>query len=309
LTDRRPTRWQVVTAFAAVYLIWGSTYLAIAFAVDTLPPFTMAAVRFLTAGALLYIWARRAGAPPPTRGQWRSAAVVGALLLLGGNGGVVTAAQWVPSGLVALLVATAPLWMVLVHWLWGGGSAPKPALVFGLLLGLSGVVLLVGSHEIGGGGAKELLGGLGVIAGSLCWAVGSVAQRRLDLPRDQRMSPAVQMIAGGTCLAVASLLIGEFRRLDLGAVSLLSALSLLYLVLFGSIVAFSAYVWLLRVSTPARVGTYAYVNPVVALLLGWAFAGEALTGRALAAAAVILTAVMIIGLLGGTSGEDASETP
>ena len=295
----------MAAAFASVYVIWGSTYLAIRFAVDTLPPFAMASVRFLLAGTLLYAWARRKGSPPPSRAQWRSAAVIGALLLLGGNGGVVWAAQWVPSGLVALLVATAPLWMVLVHWLWGGGPRPRRALVLGLLLGLSGVVLLVGSEEIGGGGTRELLGGLIVICGSLCWAVGSVIQRRLELP-DRRMSPAVQMIAGGTWLLALALVSGEAARIDPGAVSVRSALSLVYLVVFGSIVAFSAYVWLLQVSTPARVGTYAYVNPLVALLLGWLFAGEALTGRALAAAVVILTAVMILVWAGG-SGGDASE--
>jgi drug/metabolite transporter (DMT)-like permease len=300
-----PPTWKVAAAFGVVYVIWGSTYLAIAYAVDTLPPFAMASARFLMAGAILYAWARRQGSPPPSRRQWRSAAVVGGLLLLGGNGAVVWAAQWVPSGLVALLVATAPLWMVLVHWLWGGGQRPRGALVLGLLLGLSGVVLLVGSDEIGGGDTRELLGGLIVIGGSFCWAVGSVIQRRLDLP-DRRMSPAVQMLAGGSWLLALAVVSGEATRIDPGAVSVRSALSLLYLVVLGSVVAFSAYVWLLRVSTPARVGTYAYVNPVVALLLGWLFAGEALTGRALAAAVVILTAVMILVWAGG-SAADAPE--
>jgi drug/metabolite transporter (DMT)-like permease len=264
----------------------------------------MAAARFLAAGALLYVWALRGGSPPPTRRQWRSAAVTGGLLLMGGNGAVVWAAQWVPSGLVALLVATSPLWMVLVHWLWGGGSRPGAALLFGLLLGLSGVVLLVGADEIGGGGREHLVGGLIVIGGSLCWAVGSVIQRHLDLP-DRRMSPAAQMLAGGSWLFALALLTGELGRIDPGSVSLQSVLSLVYLILLGSVVAFSAYVWLLGVTTPARVGTYAYVNPVVALLLGWLLAGEALTGRALAAAAVILTAVTIIGLMGEIGREGA----
>jgi drug/metabolite transporter (DMT)-like permease len=299
----KPPTWKVVAAFAAVYLIWGSTYLAIRFAVATLPPFAMAAARFLAAGGLLYVWALRSGSPPPTRRQWRAAVVTGGLLLMGGNGAVVWAAQWVPSGLVALLVATSPLWMVLVHWLWGGGSRPGAALLFGLLLGLSGVVLLVGADEIGGG-REQLVGGLIVIGGSFCWAVGSVMQRRLDLP-DRRMSPAAQMVAGGSCLFVLALLTGELGRIDPGSVSLRSALSLVYLILLGSVVAFSAYVWLLGVSTPARVWTYAYVNPVVALFLGWLLAGEALTGRALAAAAVILTAVTIIGLMGEMGREGA----
>jgi len=294
-----PPLWKVLTAFAAVYLVWGSTYLAIRFAIETLPPFTMAAVRFFVAGGLLYVWARRRGAPAPPRRQWRAAVLVGGLLLMGGNGAVVWAEQWVPSGLVALLVATVPLWMVLTHWLWGGGSRPGAALWLGLLWGLAGVALLVGSREVGAGSREDLLGGLVVLAGSVSWAVGSVIQRKVDLPAQPRMSTALQMVAGGAWFSVAAVMAGELVRLDPSGVSLRSVAALLYLIVFGALVGFSAYTWLLRVTTPARVATYAYVNPVVALLLGWALAGEPLTPRTLLAAFVILTAVMIINARGG----------
>jgi drug/metabolite transporter (DMT)-like permease len=297
-----PPTWKVVAAFGVVYVIWGSTYLAIRFTLETLPPFTMAGVRFLTAGGLLYAWSRRQGAATPSMPQWRNAALVGGLLFLCGNGAVVWAAQFVPSGLVALLVATAPLWMVLVHWLWGGGARPGPLLVFGLLWGLGGMVLLVGSQEIRGG-AEQLTGALIVIAGSLCWALGSVRQRRLDLPRVGHMSTAMQMATGGSLMLLVGVLTGEAARIDLSAVSARSWVSFLYLVVFGSMVAFSAYVWLLRVTTPARVGTYAYVNPLVALFLGWAFADETLRGRTLLAAGLILTAVMLIAFQGGPGRE------
>lgn len=297
-----PPTWKVAAAFGVVYLIWGSTYLAIRFALETLPPFTMAGVRFLVAGGLLYAWSRRQGADAPRAGQWQNAALIGGLLFLGGNGAVVWAAQFVPSGLVALLVATAPLWMVLVHWLWGGGARPGPLLVLGLIWGLAGMVLLVGSQEIRGG-ADQLTGALIVIAGSFCWALGSVKQRGLDLPRVGHMSTAMQMSAGGGLMLIVGLLTGEAARIDFSTVSARSALSFLYLVFFGSMLAFSAYVWLLRVTTPARVGTYAYVNPVVALVLGWAFADETLKGRTLLAAGLILTAVMLIALQGGQSRE------
>jgi drug/metabolite transporter (DMT)-like permease len=258
----------------------------------------MSGVRFLLAGSLLYVWARRRGSPAPASIQWRNAAVVGGLLFLGGNGGVVWAAQWVPSGLVALLVATAPFWIVLVHWLLAGGPRPGPLLVLGLLWGLGGMILLIGSQDIRGD-AAQLAGALVVVAGSLCWATGSVMQRKLDLPRVGHMSTAMQMLTGGTLMLLAGVLLGEPGRIDPDGVSARSALAFLYLVFFGSMVAFSAYVWLLRVTTPARVGTYAYVNPVVALFLGWALAGETLTGRVLLAAGVILTAVMLIAVKGG----------
>jgi drug/metabolite transporter (DMT)-like permease len=277
-----------------VYVIWGSTYLAIRFAIETLPPLFMAALRFLLAGSLLYAWARSRGAPRPTPSQWKAAAVVGALMFVGGNGAVVVAEQWVPSGLVALLVAAVPLWMVILDWLFGSRNRPTGRVVLGLLGGLAGVAVLAGSPGVGAGGAHELLGAGLVIAGSAAWAGGSIYARHADAPPRPRLWVAMQMLAGGAFLLPLALAAGEWNRLDVGSISMKSVLALLYLVVFGALLAYSAYIWLLRATTPAQVGTYAYVNPVVALVLGWALAGEPLTLRSLAAAAIIVGSVVII---------------
>lgn len=302
--EAAPTNTRIVAAFAAVYVIWGSTYLAIRFAIETLPPLLMASVRFLLAGTLLYLWARSRGAARPTRAQWRAAAVVGGLLFVGGNGAVVVAEQWVPSGLVALLVAAVPLWMVVLDWVWGSRTRPTPRVILGLAGGLVGVGLLAGSPGVGAGGGLELLGGALVVVGSLAWAAGSIYSRHAPTPPRPRMWVALQMLSGGALLLPLSILTGEMGRLDPSAVSLKSVLALLYLVFFGALVAFTAYIWLLTVSTPARVGTYAYVNPAVALFLGWALADEPLTGRSLVAAAIIVGAVVVI-----TTGRRRSAEP
>lgn len=281
-----------MAGFAAVYLIWGSTYLAIRLAIETIPPFTMAGVRFVVAGGLIYAWARSAGVPNPERRHWKGAAVVGILLLLVGNGAVVWAEQWVPSGLVALLVATVPLWMVGIDWGWGTRSRPGPWVIAGIVWGLVGVALLVSTREIGAGTPQDLAGGLVVLGGSAAWAAGSIYSRHADLPSSPRMATAMQMLAGGVALLLAGALSGELQRLE--APTFRSALALAYLIVFGAVVGYTAYIWLLRVSTPARVSTYAYVNPVVALVLGWAVVDEPLTPRILLAGFVILTAVAVI---------------
>lgn len=288
-----PPRAAVLAAFAAVYLIWGSTYLAILFAIETLPPFLMAATRFLVAGALLYGWMRWRGAERPDARQWRAAVVVGGLLLFGGNGLVVWAEQWVPSGVAALLVATVPFWMVMLEWARPGGARPGAGVLLGLLLGFGGIALLIGPGEWAGGGV-HLPGALALLLASFSWATGSIYSRGAPLPASPLLATSMQMLAGGGLLLAAGTLLGEWGRVELGAVSVRSAAALLYLIVFGSLVGFSAYVWLLRVSTPARVSTYAYVNPVVAVLLGWALAGEALTARVVVAVAVIVGAVAVI---------------
>lgn len=290
----KPPRWQVATAFAAIYLIWGSTYLAIRFAVETFPPFLMAGMRFLVAGAILYPWSRLHGASQPVRAHWLAATVVGGLLLLGGNGGVVWAAQRVPSGLTALLIGTVPLWMALLDGLRPGGMKPNSGVMVGLLLGLFGIMLLVGPGKLAGARQVDLVGAAVLILASLSWASGSLYSRRAQLPASPLLATAMEMLAGGALLLIASLLVGEWARFDSSTLSLRSWLALGYLIIFGALVGFTAYIWLLRVSTPAHVSTYAYVNPVVAIFLGWAFAGEPLTARTLLAAAVIVAAVVII---------------
>ena len=280
-------RFKVALAFLAIYLIWGSTYLAIRFAIETLPPFLMAGTRFLIAGAVLYAWMRLHGVPRPQGFQWRNTAIVGALLLLGGNGGVVWAEQIVPSGLAAVLIATSPLWMALLGWLWRG-ARPSRRVVIGLVLGFSGVVLLVGPGALNGQGQVAPLGAAVLILAALSWATGSLFAQQARLPAVSLLATAMEMLAGGALLFLAGLVTGEWAGVDLGTVSLRSLLALAYLILFGSLAGFSAYTWLLRVTTIAWASTYAYVNPVVAVFLGWALAGEALTLQTLLATAVIV---------------------
>jgi drug/metabolite transporter (DMT)-like permease len=307
LPDRRPTRGSIIAAFAAVYVIWGSTYLAIRIAIETLPPFLMASARFLVAGGLLYAWSRIRGAERPTAANWLAALTVGGLLLMGGNGAVVWAEQRVASGVAALLVATVPLWMVLLDWWWRGGARPGRGVIAGIALGLAGLVLLVGPGTIAGGGRVDPAGAAVLVLGSFSWAAGSLYSQRAPLPKAPLLATSMEMLGGGLLLFFAGLLTREGSRLDLGAVSLQSVMALLYLVIFGSLVAFTAYIWLLRVSTPARVSTYAYVNPVVAVLLGWAFAGEPITARTLLAAAIIVGAVALITTTRTTVGAKATD--
>lgn len=298
-SDATPGLTPVLLAFAAVYFIWGSTYLAIRFAIETMPPFTMATVRFVVAGTLLYVWSRLNGAPAPTKAQWKGAAVCGALLLAGGNGGVVVAEQWVPSGLVALLVASVPLWLVLLDWLFGSKLRPSLTTTGGIVVGFGGVAFLAGSPGVGGGGRLEVIGTIIVLLASLAWAAGSLYSRYLPDPPRPRMLVAMQMLTGSVVLAVMAVMAGEVASIDVGAVSARSWAALLYLIVAGALVGYSAYIWLLRVVPPAKAGTYAYVNPVVAMLLGWAFADEPLTFRSLGAATIILGSVVVITLEAG----------
>lgn len=288
-----PSRARIVAAFAAVYIVWGSTYLAILYAIETLPPFLMAAVRFLIAGAILYAWSMARSPRRPTRPEWRAAAIIGACLLLGGNGAVVFAEQLVPSGIAALLVAITPCWMVLLDWKWNQSPRPGMRTVLGLLLGFGGIALLIGPDVFTGDGLHP--GGVAILMfGSIAWSTGSIYSKRAPAPPQALLSVGMQMLCGGTLLMIAALITGEFGRVEIDAISLRSILALLYLIVFGAIIGYSAYVWLLRVVSPARVSTYAYVNPIVAVLLGWAFAGEALTLRMGAAAAVIIAGVAMI---------------
>lgn len=291
--SRTPSRWSVIAALAAIYLIWGSTYLAIRWAVETIPPFLMAGTRFFIAGALLYVWMRLRGTPKPELFHWVGAIVVGGCLLLGGNGGVV----WVekggfPSGLTALMIATVPLWMALLQRLRGVRASGGVAL--GLLLGFTGIVLLIGPGELAIGGRVDPIGATVLIGASLSWAVGSLYSRRARLPESALLATAMEMLTGGALLMLTGLAFGEHRAVRLEAISSQSFFSYLYLILFGSLIGFTAYIWLLRVTTPVLVSTYAYVNPVVAVLLGAMLAGEELTLRTLIAAAVIITGVALI---------------
>lgn len=298
--SRHFPRSYVVAAFAAVYIVWGSTYLAIRYAVETIPPFFMVGTRFLVSGLLLYAWARFRGAPRPTRLQWRDAAITGVLLLCCGNGAVSWAEQRVPSGLAALLVAVVPLWMVLIDWVRPRGESPTPTVMLGVIVGLGGLVVLVGPGELTGHGTVDPTAAIVLVLASLAWAAGSVYNRYGSLPESPAMSTGLQMISGSVVLVLMGALTGEGPALQIHHISMASWIGWLYLVTFGGLVGFTAYIYLLQAVTPAKASTYAYVNPVVAVFLGWAIAGEPVTARTLIAAAIILGGVAMISLSQGT---------
>jgi drug/metabolite transporter (DMT)-like permease len=284
---------RVATALASIYLIWGSTYLAIRFAIETVPPLLMAGIRFLVAGAVLYGWVALCGeAARPTAQHWRWAAVIAGLMLLVANGGVCVAELTVPSGLAALLIATVPIWIVLFDWLRPGGSPPRPLVGLGILIGFVGAALLVAPGA--GGAAVPAAGAAILMVSCISWAAGSLLSRHAPHPASTLQTTAMQMLCGGALLTLGAGARGEFAGLHPAGASARSILALAYLIVFGSLVAFTAYVWLLRESTPALAATYAYVNPVVAVLLGWLLAGEAVTPRTALAGLVIIAGVALI---------------
>jgi drug/metabolite transporter (DMT)-like permease len=284
----------LILAFAAVYVIWGSTYLAIAVGIESFPTLLLPATRHLIAGLILYPILRWKTGIRPTPGQWRTTIITGLLLLLVGNGGVCLAERTVPSGVAALLVALVSFWMVLLDWLRPGGLHPAPRVVASLILGFGGLVLLVGPAHLGGSERVNPTGAGILVVGSFAWAWGSIYSKHNDLPSSPLLGVAMQSLAGGTALWIVGLLAGEGRQLHLAAISARSWIALAYLIVFGSGIGFTAYVYLLKKSSAARVGTYAFVNPVVALFLGWLGAGETITLRTALAAIVILTAVLLV---------------
>lgn len=298
-----PPRWKVLLAFAAIYLIWGSSYLGVRFAIETIPPFLMAGLRFTLAGTILILWRRQRGETWPTRANWQAAVISGSLLFLTANGAVVWATQHVPSGIVSIMGATIPLWMTLIDWLRYSSARPGTRVFVGVALGMVGIVLLISPGQLAGGGPIYPPAALALIVGPLGWSIGSLYSRHADLPASPMMSTGMQLFAGGLLMLILSLGTGEVAGFQPALVSLRSVLAFIYLFTIASIVAFSAYVWLLHVSTPARVSTYAFVNPVVAVFLGAALANEPLTPRTLIAAAVILAGVILIVLYRARGGK------
>jgi drug/metabolite transporter (DMT)-like permease len=291
---RSAPRSLVFAAFAAIYLIWGSTYLGIRFAVESIPPFLLGGARFLFAGGILYAWLRFKGVPNPTAFHWRNAAIVGGLLLGVGNGGVNWAEQKIASSLTALLIAITPLWFVLLDWLRPRGTRPAFQTMLGIGVGFAGVAMLVGGRDAMRQNAVELSAVVALMIASIAWASGSLYARYTPKPDSSLMAGAMQMLAGGAVLLVVGLLSGEGARFDAARISGRSAWAFAYLTVVGSLVGFTAFSWLLKVSTPARISTYAYVNPVIAVFLGWGIGGEKLTTRILWAAGVIVLGVVII---------------
>jgi drug/metabolite transporter (DMT)-like permease len=278
-------RLHLLVAFFLIYFIWGSTYLAIRYAVETLPPFT--------AGLLMYGFLRLRGAANPSGEQWVKLSVAGVFMFLCGNGFVVWAEQHITSGLAALLVALLPLWLMLFDWLWANGPKPSRMALCGIALGIAGTVLLLDPGSVAGTDI-HLPGALMVLLASVCWAFGSIYSKRFRHPPSIFMSAACQMIGGGIALLLTALVLGETDGFAWREVSAVSAGSFLYLMVAGSMVAISAYVWLLQHASASSISTYAFVNPAVAIFLGWLIADEAITPHILAGAGIILAGVVLV---------------
>jgi drug/metabolite transporter (DMT)-like permease len=292
---RAPKKVWIILAFAAIYLIWGSTYLGILFAIQSIPPFLMAGTRFFLAGVIMYGIARGQGAPKPERATWKSSVIIGGCLLLGGNGGVTLAEKWVPTGLAALLVATVPIYIALLSWITGMAPRPTPIVWLGLLGGFIGVGILVGpAFTVPTHGNHLGLGMSILLIGSFLWSLGSLYSRRAKSAPSLFVAAGQQMICGGALLMLAGFITGEHRVFALSQVSSLSIGAFVYLVLIGALVGYTAYFYLLRHCDPAKVATYAYVNPIVAMLLGTLFAGETLTLRTLIGAGLIIGSVAVV---------------
>jgi drug/metabolite transporter (DMT)-like permease len=285
---------RIWVALFILYIAWGTTYLAIRFAVETIPPFYMTGTRFLVAGLVLYSWRRLAGDPAPTRSQWRSAIIIGIFLLVGGIGGVTLAERYIPSGIAAMVVAATPLWIVLIETFRPGGSRPTWQSISGVLIGMIGIYILINPGSTPGHHPGfNLLGVVAVLLASLSWSVGSIYSHEAQLPGSPLLGTGMELLAGAAGSYIVGLLMGETSQLNLSAISLRSLSGLGYLIVVGSLIGFVIYTWLLRVAPTPLVVTYAYVNPLVAVFLGSLIAGEVLTPQVLIAAPLILVAVAL----------------
>jgi len=281
-------------ALLALYIVWGSTYLAIRFAVETIPPFFHASLRFLVSGVILLTWRRAAGDPFPTRNQWGSLAIIGTFLLLGGNGLLAWAEQTIPSGVAALIIGAVPMFLVVAEALRPHGIKPTIRAIIGLVIGFGGIYLLVGPSELNGDMHLNPLGVAALLTACLLWAVGSIYSKTADLPRSTLMMSGAEMLTGGVALMIVSLGTGELSGFHFGQVSENSWLGLVYLIFIGSMIGFVSYAWLLQNAPISLVMTYAYVNPLVAVVLGYIFLQEPLSSRTLAAAGIIIGSVIFI---------------
>ncbi len=291
-----PTRIRIIVAFAALYLIWGSTFLGIRFAIETIPPFLMAGARFLIAGVIMYSIALSQGIGKSSWANWRTSLIIGACLLLAGNGGVTISEQYIDSGLAALIVAVVPIYIVILGWASGMTPRPVPIVWLGLVGGFVGVGVLLGPalSFSSNGGRHPAIGMSILLVTSFIWSAGSLYSRTAKHAASPFLTAAQQMLCGGLLLLLASFATGETRHFHPNSMSILSLASFAYLVLIGAVIGYTAYIWLLRHCDPAKVATYAYVNPIVAVLLGAAFAGETLTMRTLVAGVLIIGSVALV---------------
>lgn len=291
-----PSTLQVVIALILVYIFWGGTYLGIKLAVVTIPPFIMAGTRFLVAGIVLYFYALSKGAHKPTKENWIAGFTVSFLILLLGNGSVTWASKLVPSNISAIIIATVPMWLIIFNWLLISKQPPAPGVIVGVIIGLFGIgVLVFGSSSSATGALNPI--GIGVlIFAAMTWSLGSLYSKFAKLPQNTIQSIAVQMLCAAVLFYITSLFAGDWKNFDIAAITLSSLLGLLYLIFFGSIIGYSAYIWLIKNVEPAIVSTYAFVNPAVAVFAGWAILGETLSPNAMVATGIILLAVIIITL-------------
>lgn len=291
-----PKRIWILLAFAGIYIIWGSTYLGILFAIQSIPPFLMAGTRFILAGLIMFAIARLQGPLRSTWAEWRASFIVGACLLLGGNGGVTFSEKFIDSGLASIIVATVPIYIVLLGWLIGMTPRPQPLVWAGLAGGFLGVAILLGPalRFSSNGGSHPAIGMSILLFSSFIWSAGSLYSRKTKHAASPFLAAAQQMLCGGLLLFLLGTLLGEQRRFDPDKVSMLSLGAFAYLVIIGALVGYTAYFYLLRHCDPAKVATYAYVNPIVAVLLGALFAHETLTSRTLVAGLLIIGSVALV---------------
>jgi drug/metabolite transporter (DMT)-like permease len=293
-TTTRPPAWKTLLAFAIIYFVWGSTFLAIRVGVREVPPFLLAGMRFLAAGVILYAWMRLKGDASPTLGEWRSAALLAVLIFVFDYGLLFWAERRVPSGVAAVMMATIPVFMTLSEIVFLGTQRISVRLAVALVVGIGGVAVLVSHSATLGEGVIDTAGAAALVVGAISWSVASALTRRLMLPASKSMSSAAQMLSGGILLTLVAAAMGEFKGFHPQAVSLNAWVALVYLIVAGSILAFTAYVWLIHHESPTKVGTYAYVNPVVAVALGYFFGGEAVGPRTLLGALLVLVSVVVI---------------
>jgi drug/metabolite transporter (DMT)-like permease len=290
----RPSAWKILLAFAIIYFVWGSTFLAIRIGVSEVPPFLLAGMRFLVAGAVLYGWMRVKGTPSPTVREWGAASFLAVLIFVLDYGLLFWAERRVPSGIAAVMMATIPVFMTLSEIIIVKTQRLTGRLAMALLVGIGGVAVLVSRSVSFGDAPVDTLGACALIVGAISWSVGSALTVKLPLPPAKAMSSGVQMFAGGVLLTLIAALFGEFRGFHPQAVSGKAWLALAYLIVAGSIVAFTAYVWLIHHESQTKVGTYAYVNPVVAVLLGYFVGGEAIGLRTIVGTILVLASVVVI---------------
>jgi len=304
-----PAKWKVLLAFGIIYLVWGSTFLAIRVGVREVPPFFLAGLRFLIAGLALYAWLRLKGTPPPTKQEWGSATLLAVLIFVFDYGLLFWAEQKVPSGIAAVMMATIPVFMALADILILKNQHLTGRLALGLVGGIAGVAVLV-SHSANFGDAPiNPVGATALIFSAISWSIASALTRKLPLPATKAMSSGAQMLAGGVLLMITAGSLGEFRGFHPHAVSARAWLALAYLTVAGSIVGFTAYVWLLHHESPTRVGTYAYVNPIVAVMVGYFLGGESVGRRTILGTLLVLASILVITMMPNKSVSAISELP